>query len=102
MIEPVQPRPMMTTSFFGSFCAMATSMIGEPFGAPDDADRRQREGLVVAIDPVEIVVACARKADHFPGRHVAVSAIERISEEALLNELECLGEECLAVGAVEL
>src|SRR5262249_49365734 len=32
----------------------------------------------------------------------AVSAVERIGEKALLNELERFVEECLAVGAIEL
>ena len=60
-----------------------------------DADGRQRLRLVVAVDPVAVVVVRAGKSDHLPGRHVAVAAIDRVGEETLLRILEDLGEEVL-------
>src|SRR5262249_42867468 len=90
MIEPVQPSPMITTSFFGSRFAIAASTLRRPFRAARDAHRRQREALVVAVDPVEIVVAGAREADHLPRRHVAVAAVYRVGEEAHLHVLDDL------------
>ena len=65
-------------------------------------DGRQRKALVVAVDPVEIVVAGAGEADHFPRHHVAVAAVDRVGEEAHLDVLDGLLEERLAVGAFEL
>src|SRR2546423_15216452 len=49
--------------------------------------------LVVAVDPVAIVVTGAGEADHLPRRHVAVSAIDRICEKSLPRILEDLSEE---------
>src|ERR1043165_7829188 len=73
-----------------------------PLDAPRDAHRRKREALVVALDPVEIIVTGAREADHFPRAHVAIAAIDRVGEEALLDILDKLLEEILALGAFEL
>jgi hypothetical protein len=67
-----------------------------------DTDNRQRDGLVVAIDPVAIVVMRTRKSDHLPGGHIFVAAIDRIGKKAALRVLEDLGEEGFAVVAVEL
>ena len=67
-----------------------------------DADRRQRNALVMLVDPVAIIVMRAGKADHLPRRHVLVAAIDRIGEKAGLRVLEDQLEEILAVGAVEL
>src|SRR6478672_5295457 len=102
MIEPVQPSPIMTTSFLGSLRAMAASMLRRPFRAAGHADGRERKALVVAIDPVEIIVAGAGVADHRPRRHVAVAAVDRVGEEAHLDVLDGLLHERLAVGAFEL
>src|SRR5665213_4375443 len=103
MIEPVQPSPMITTSFLGSFRDIAASLCFlRPGRAAGDGHRRQRIALVVPFDPVEIVVAGARIPDHLPRDHVAVAAIERIGEEAGLDILEDLFEERLAVGRIEL
>src|SRR5689334_21623900 len=100
-IEPVQPRPMITTSLCGSLRAIL-SLFRRPFRTAGESDRRQRKALVMAIDPVEIVVARAREADHFPRAHVAVAAVQRVGEEALLDILDRLLEEFLAVGSIEL
>ena len=56
----------------------------------------------MAIDPVEIVVTSAWEADHFPGAHVAVAAVDRVREEPLLQVLQQLLEEFLAVRAFKL
>ena len=65
------------------------------------AHRRKREAFVVTFDPVEIIVARAGVADHFPRHHVAIAAINRVGEEALCTSLTALFEELLAVGALE-
>src|SRR4051812_17001557 len=104
MIDPVQPRPMMTTSFFGSLRAMGVSSTAfrRPVHSARDADGRKRKALVVTVDPVEIVVARAGVPDHPPRDHVAVAAIDRIGKETLLHVLDRLLEERLSVGALEL
>src|SRR6187551_2187327 len=102
MIEPVQPRPMMTTSLRGSLRAMGPSAdFRRPIRPPRHADGRQRKALVVTMDPVEIIVAGPRVPDHAPPRHVAIAAIDRVGKEALLHVLDRLLEERLAVGAFE-
>ena len=50
-----------------------------------DADRRQRDALIVPVDPVAIVVMRARKTDHLPRRHVLVAAIDRVGKKAILR-----------------
>src|ERR1700733_7785536 len=67
-----------------------------------DADRRQRNALVMAIDPVAIIVMRARKADHLPRHHVPVAAIDRIGEKTGLSVGENELEEFLAIDAVKL
>src|SRR5690348_971925 len=99
-IQPVQPSPTITTSFRGNFFAMCLSL-GCPAGRAHDADRRQRETLIVTVDPVEIVVARAREADHFPRNHVAITAVDRIGKKALLHVLEDLGKKRLGIAVVE-
>src|SRR6185503_19030487 len=101
MIEPVQPRPTMTTSLCGSLRAMS-ARLRCPVGTAGDGDGRQREAFVMPVDPVEVIVAGAGEADHLPGDHVAVAAVDRVGKEALLDVLERLLEESLAVGAFQL
>src|SRR3569623_585514 len=99
-IEPVQPSPMITTSFFGSFVAMPSPCLRRPLGAAFEADRRQREALVVAVDPVPIVVAGAGESDQLPLVHVAVAAVNRIGKKAQLDVFDGLRDEHHAVGAI--
>src|SRR5579859_1558278 len=107
-IEPVQPSPTITTSVDGSVRVMTGiprcggASMRDPIGPAGDADRRQREALVVAVDPVAIVVAGAGKAHHLPADHVAIAAIDRIGEEALARVVQQLLEESFRAGAVEL
>ena len=49
---------------------------GLPIGRAHYADGAERELLVVAPDAIAVVVARAWEADHLPGAHVAVSAVE--------------------------
>ena len=102
-IEPVQPSPMMTTSFVAA-CApcLASGLVGVHSAAPDDADGRMGIALVVTADPVAVIVTGAREADHLPRAHVAIAAVDRIGEKSLLHVLEQALEERLAVDAVEL
>src|SRR5277367_6846110 len=67
-----------------------------------DADGWQRNALVMAIDPVAIIVMRARKADHFPRHHVPVAAIDRIGEKTGLSVGENELEEFLAIDAFKL
>jgi hypothetical protein len=55
----------------------------------------------VTLDPVPIVVACARKSDQPPSRHVTIAAIDGIGEKSLLRVLQEQREELRAVGAFE-
>src|ERR1700722_4769186 len=79
-IEPVQPRPIMTTSFLGRLRVTGGPQLRlwSPFGASGDTDRRQREALVVTAHPVEIVIAGTRIAYFFLLFHFHVLAIIRI------------------------
>jgi hypothetical protein len=67
-----------------------------------DANRRQSDPLIVAIDPVAIVVVRARETDHLPRRQVLVAAIDRIGKKTGLSVLEDLLEESLGVETVKL
>src|SRR5689334_14406596 len=99
-MEPVHPRPTITTSFGGSLRAMYTStLVRFPVIATGDADGRIRVALVVTAHPVGIVITGAREADHLPGTHVVIAAVDWIGEESLLRVLEQLLKESRAVHA---
>jgi hypothetical protein len=66
-----------------------------------DADGRQRYTLIVAVDPVAVVVVRARKTDHLPCGHVFVAAVNRVGKETVPRVRENEGEEALAVEAIE-
>src|SRR5712672_3179916 len=103
MIDPVQPRPTMTTSFLGSLRVMGLSTtFRRPVRSARDADGWKRKALVVTVDPVEIVVARPGIPDHPPPDHLAIAAIDRVGKEALLNVRDHLQEERVAVGTFEL
>src|SRR5438105_3180970 len=89
MIEPVQPSPMITTSFLGSIRAMALGLLSI------DGDRAFWIRHVMLADMVAVVVARPGKADHLPARHVLIAAIERIGEKALHRVLQHQLEEFL-------
>src|SRR5262249_19757497 len=104
---------MITASLCGSFCAMDAQprksrdraglhMSLRPARMARDPDWRKGEALVVPLDPVPVVVAGARKADHLPARQVLVSAVDRVGEETVLRVLEDELEELGPVGAFEL
>ena len=80
----------MATSFGGSLPAISLLL---PVRVIADPYRGQRIPLVVTPDPVTVVVASTRKANHLPADHVAVAAINRVGEEALLRVLQQLLEE---------
>src|SRR5262245_33290034 len=102
MIEPVQPSPTITTSFFGRMRAMRVSPFRRPVRAAHHAHGRQRIALVVAVDPVQIVVTGAGKPDHLPRNHVAVAAVDRVGEEAGFDVDDDPLEKRSAVDAIEL
>src|SRR5579871_2487064 len=104
MIEPVQPRPIMTTSFAGSFCGMSvrSGFVGGPVGATGDAHRRIGITFVVALDPIAVVVTNAGEANHLPTGHVAIAAMDGVREEPFGHVLEQGAEEALRIDAVEL
>jgi hypothetical protein len=66
-----------------------------------DADRRMRITFVVVADPVAVVIADARKADHFPSDHVAIAAMDRIGEKPFGYVLQQRVEKGLRIDAVE-
>src|SRR5690348_7018430 len=113
-MAPVQPRPITTTSFAGSLCAIRLLQFAHssdvsaqraslrPVRMAGDADRRQCHALVVTLDPLAIIVVRAGKADHLPADHVLVAAIDRIGEESVLGVLEQRLEEVVAIRALEL
>ena len=67
-----------------------------------DADDRQSDALVVTIDPVAVIVMCAREANHLPGGHVFVAAIDRIGQKAVFRVRQYLTKKRLGVEALEL
>src|SRR5581483_3027413 len=100
-IDPVQPKPTITASFGGSLRGMTDSTPWGPLGAPADADGRIRVALVVPAYPVAIVIARSGEADHLPGAHVAVGAVDGIGEESRLRILQQQLEELLAIDVLE-
>src|SRR6478752_5285650 len=84
-IEPVQPRPMIATSFLGSFWAMgsASSLARVPIRPSLEADGRTGIAFVMSVDPVAVVVPGAGIADHAPRAHIAIAAVNRIGEKSL-------------------
>src|ERR1700722_1023364 len=104
-IEPVQPSPMIATSFLGSLRAIVIRPSGfarVPIHSAFKADGRTGITLVVTIDPVAVIVAGAGKADHAPRAHVAIATVDRISEKSLLRVFDQKLEERLAVDANQL
>ena len=67
-----------------------------------DADNRQGDAFVVTIDPVAVIVMCARKSNHLPRRQIFVAAIDRIGKKAISRVGEDLDEELFAIDAVKL
>src|SRR5580700_9789789 len=107
-IEPVQPRPMMTASFAGNFFAIANLVaarwrsLARPVGMILDRCRRDRDGLIMPVDPLAVIVMRAGKSDHLPGRHVLVAAVDRIGEKALLRIVENKLEEVFSAALRQL
>src|SRR5271169_6337533 len=83
-IEPVQPRPMIATSFLGSFWAMgfASGLAGVPIDPSLDADGGTGVAFVMPGDPIAVIVAGARITDHAPRAHVSIAAVDRIGEKS--------------------
>ncbi len=75
---------------------------GLPIGRAHYADGAERELLVVAPDAIAVVVASAWEADHLPGAHVAVSAVDMVGKKAFPNRLKQRLEEGLPVDPFEL
>src|SRR4051812_37545041 len=93
-MEPVHPNPTIATSFGGNLRAMYDSALARvPVIASGDADGRVGIALIVAPDPIAVVIPRARKADHLPCSHFMVATVDRIREESLLHILQHLLEE---------
>src|SRR4029077_16090905 len=90
MIDPVQPRPMMTTSFFGSLRAMGSPhrLFGVQSTRPAMLTGGSGKRSLGRLTQSRLVVARARVPDHPPRDHVAVAAIDRIGKETLLHVLD--------------
>src|ERR1051326_4076736 len=67
-----------------------------------NGDRRQRDPLIMTVDPVAVVVMRAGETDHLPRRHVPVAAVDRIGQKTVLRVFEDQLEEFLGLDAVEL
>src|SRR5215472_10187450 len=87
MIAPVQPKPTITAST-GVLRIVIASILDRPSGATPDTHRRKWIGATVSQDVGPLIVACARKANHFPGGKVAISTVERVGEIALHHVLQ--------------
>jgi hypothetical protein len=57
--------------------------------------------LVVTLHPVTVIVTGAGKADHAPRAHIAIAAVDRVSEKSLLRVFQEQREERLTVDAVQ-
>src|SRR5579862_2268206 len=101
-IEPVHPSPTIATSLCASRWVIVASTLRIPLGSTLNAYGGQWVGFVVTRDPVAIVVAGARKSDHLPGHHVAITAVDRIGEEPLLHVRHQILKELLAVNPLKL
>src|ERR1051326_7811157 len=67
-----------------------------------NGDRRQRDPLIMTVDPVAVVVMRAGETDHLPRRHVPVAAVDRIGQKTVLRVFEDQVEEFLGLDAFEL
>src|SRR5690242_13190320 len=97
----VHPNPTSTTSTPGSLRAMSASAAGVPIGAALQAHGRQGKALPVLAHELAIVVAGAGEADHAPGGHVVVAAMDGVGEEPLNGVLEQQAEKRLPADAGE-
>src|SRR5665213_2466215 len=104
MIEPVHPRPTMTTSFAGSFLVMRPPLafLWGPFGTARNAYGRMWIALIVSFDPIAIVVMRPGESDHLPPAHVPIAAVDRIGEKSALHILQQGVKKSLAIDALEL
>src|ERR1700712_3727880 len=100
-IEPAQPRPITTASVRGSLVAISLAL-RFPVGTTGDAQRLQIDRLVVDFDIIPVIVACAGEAEHLPGSHVLVAAVDWISKKSFHRVLQHGGEKLLAGNALEL
>jgi hypothetical protein len=66
-----------------------------------DTDRRQGIAFIVAMDPIAIIIAGTREADHFPAGHITIAAIDRIGEKTFAGILQDDFEERRRAGAIE-
>ena len=60
-----------------------------------DSYRRKWKAFVVTFHPVPVIVAGAWKADHLPGCHILIPAVDWISKKALVRVPEDKFEEVL-------
>src|SRR3569623_872852 len=86
---------------FSRQLARHASTYRSPLDAARQSNGRQWKALVVAVDPIEIIVAGARKADHLPRHQITVAPVERIGKETGLNVFKHKLEERLAVRPFE-
>src|ERR1700722_4015972 len=97
MIAPVQPKPTSTASTGLRVVAMILDL--PPAGTALKADSRVGDALSVASHPFLVIVVRAREADHLPGAHILIAAINRIGKIPLFGVLQEHGKEGFAVDA---
>src|SRR5262249_47444455 len=101
-IDPVQPTPTTTASVSLSIVAIVLSLnffILDGHHSGEVRDRTRRLVVLLAeigLDVLAIGRRQARVANHLPRCHVAVAAVDRISEEAFHRELQQCVEELRA------
>src|SRR5690606_176891 len=98
MMDAVQPNPTSTTSTGSSrFAIVPPSDVGAHARAipAQDADGRQRVGLSVLSDFLDVVVPGPGKADQLPASEPAVAAVHRIGQESFLRVLPQHGKKSL-------
>src|ERR1700752_5114305 len=102
-IEPVQPRPMIATSLWGSLRAIVrpSGLAWIPIPPSHEADGRMWVALVMTLNPGAILVTGAGIADHSPRAHVTIAAVNRVGEKSLVHVCQQLFEERLPVDAVQ-
>src|ERR1700733_2975259 len=98
MIAPVQPKPTSTASTGLRVVAMISEL--PPAGTAFEADSRGGDALSVASHPFLVIVVGTREADHLPGAHIFIAAINRIGKITFLGVLQEHGKEGFAVDAI--
>src|ERR1700689_138347 len=92
-IDPVQPRPMTTTSADFMVVGMASRLLAEDRHWPERVD------LAGLCHPILEVGAGAGETDHLPAAHVAVASVHRVGEVTLFGVRQQLNKKLQGLDA---